>query len=52
MVAVSGEVGSGGVPGTAAGRLFRDEIGRLSARVAAESDEVWLCTAGVPQRIK
>ncbi len=52
VVAVSGEVGSGVVPGTAAGRLFRDELGRLNARIAAESDEVWLCTAGVPQRIR
>ena len=52
VVAVSGEVGSGVVPGTAAGRLFRDELGRLNARIAAESDEVWLCTAGVPQRLK
>ncbi|MDA8320896.1 MAG: bifunctional adenosylcobinamide kinase/adenosylcobinamide-phosphate guanylyltransferase [Actinomycetota bacterium] len=52
VVAVSGEVGSGVVPATAAGRLFRDELGRLNARIAAESDEVWLCTAGVPQRIR
>ncbi|MHB1819928.1 MAG: bifunctional adenosylcobinamide kinase/adenosylcobinamide-phosphate guanylyltransferase [Streptosporangiaceae bacterium] len=52
VVAVSGEVGSGVVPGTGAGRLFRDELGRLNARIAAESDEVWLCTAGVPQRIR
>ena len=46
VVAVSNEVGSGVVPDTASGRLFRDELGRLNARVAAESDEVLLTVAG------
>ena len=31
--------------------LYRDELGRLNARVAAAVDEVWLCTAGIPQRL-
>lgn len=52
VVAVSNEVGSGVVPGTAAGRRFRDELGRLNALIAAGSDEVWLCTAGLPRRLK
>ncbi|MBX6388209.1 MAG: bifunctional adenosylcobinamide kinase/adenosylcobinamide-phosphate guanylyltransferase [Frankia sp.] len=52
VVAVTNEVGSGVVPATAAGRRFRDELGRLNARLAAEADEVWLCTAGIPQRLR
>lgn len=48
VVAVSNEVGSGVVPGTWAGRLFRDEMGRLNARIAAESDAVTLVVAGRP----
>lgn len=52
VVAVSNEVGSGVVPATPSGRRFRDELGRLNARLAAESDEVWLMTAGVAQRLR
>lgn len=52
VVAVSNEVGSGVVPASAMGREFRDELGTLNARLAAESDEVWLVTAGVAQRLK
>lgn len=51
VVAVSNEVGSGIVPADAATRRFRDALGRLNARVAAESDEVWLMTAGIPRRL-
>ncbi|MCT2593273.1 bifunctional adenosylcobinamide kinase/adenosylcobinamide-phosphate guanylyltransferase [Streptomyces sp. N2-109] len=46
VVAVSNEVGSGVVPGTAAGRRFRDELGRLNAQVAGECEEVLLVVAG------
>ncbi len=45
-VAVSSEVGSGVVPATASGRLFRDELGRLNTAVAARSDVVGLVVAG------
>jgi len=51
-VAVSNEVGSGVVPETESGRRFRDELGRLNARIAAVSDEVWLCTAGIARRLR
>ncbi|WP_407564430.1 bifunctional adenosylcobinamide kinase/adenosylcobinamide-phosphate guanylyltransferase [Streptomyces sp. 184] len=46
VVAVSNEVGSGVVPATPAGRLFRDELGRLNAAVAAECEQVLLVVAG------
>lgn len=52
IVAVSNEVGSGVVPATVSGRLFRDELGRLNARIAARSEQVWLCTAGIGQRLR
>jgi adenosylcobinamide kinase/adenosylcobinamide-phosphate guanylyltransferase len=52
LVAVSNEVGSGVVPATESGRAFRDALGRLNAAIAAESDEVWLTVAGIPQRLR
>ena len=52
VIAVTNEVGSGVVPATASGRRFRDELGRLNMRLAAAADEVWLCTAGIPLRIR
>ncbi len=52
VVAVSNEVGSGVVPATAAGMRFRDELGKLNALVAAESEQVWLVTAGIARRLR
>jgi adenosylcobinamide kinase / adenosylcobinamide-phosphate guanylyltransferase len=46
VVAVSNEVGSGVVPATVSGRLFRDVLGTLNNRVAAESDRVLLVVSG------
>ena len=46
IVAVSEETGSGVVPPTRAGRLFRDRLGQLNQRLAAESEEVVLVVAG------
>jgi adenosylcobinamide kinase / adenosylcobinamide-phosphate guanylyltransferase len=51
-VMVSSEVGWGVVPATASGRLFRDELGRLNAALAAAADEVVLVVAGLPLRLK
>lgn len=48
VVAVTNEVGSGVVPATAAGRRFRDELGRLNAAFAAECEAVLLVVAGLP----
>ena len=52
VVAVSNEVGSGVVPASASGRLFRDLLGRLNARVAENSDSVSLVVAGIPLRLR
>nr|WP_223184821.1 bifunctional adenosylcobinamide kinase/adenosylcobinamide-phosphate guanylyltransferase [Streptomyces sp. CBMA152] len=46
VVIVSNEVGSGVVPATRAGRLFRDELGRLNAAVGGECEHVLLVVAG------
>jgi adenosylcobinamide kinase / adenosylcobinamide-phosphate guanylyltransferase len=52
VVLVSNEVGSGVVPATASGRVFRDELGRLNAEVAAACEEVRLVVAGIPVVVK
>jgi adenosylcobinamide kinase/adenosylcobinamide-phosphate guanylyltransferase len=52
VVLVSNEVGSGVVPATASGRVFRDELGRLNAEVAAACEEVRLVVAGLPVVVK
>jgi adenosylcobinamide kinase / adenosylcobinamide-phosphate guanylyltransferase len=46
VVAVSDQVGAGVVPATPAGRLFRDQLGWLNQRLAAESEETVLVVAG------
>ncbi|WP_242614602.1 bifunctional adenosylcobinamide kinase/adenosylcobinamide-phosphate guanylyltransferase [Actinomadura roseirufa] len=46
VVAVSDEVGLSVVPATASGRAFRDLLGRLNQRLAAESEEAALVVAG------
>lgn len=52
VVAVSNEVGSGVVPSTWSGRLFRDQLGVLNRRMAGESDAVLLMVAGRPIRLE
>lgn len=46
VVAVSDEVGLSVVPETASGRAFRDMLGRLNQRLAAESEDACLVVAG------
>ena len=46
VVAVSNEVGSGVVPATHSGRVFRDVLGALNTAVAAGADSVRLVVAG------
>lgn len=52
LVLVSAEVGLGVVPGTRSGRLFRDELGALNARLAQVCDEVVLLVAGIPLKLR
>ncbi|MFF7988566.1 bifunctional adenosylcobinamide kinase/adenosylcobinamide-phosphate guanylyltransferase [Kitasatospora xanthocidica] len=52
VVAVSNEVGMGVVPATAAGRRFRDTLGRLNMAVADASERVLLVVAGQVLTIK
>ena len=52
LVLVSAEVGLGVVPSTRSGRLFRDELGRLNARLAEICEEVVLLVAGQPLRLR
>jgi adenosylcobinamide kinase/adenosylcobinamide-phosphate guanylyltransferase len=46
LVAVSNEVGSGVVPATRSGAVYRDWLGRINQRLAAESERVLLVVAG------
>ncbi len=46
VVAVTDQVGSGVVPDTPAGRQFRDQLGWLNQRLAAESELALLVVAG------
>jgi adenosylcobinamide kinase / adenosylcobinamide-phosphate guanylyltransferase len=52
VVLVSAEVGLGVVPATKSGRLFRDELGALNARLAEVCDDVVLLVAGMPLRLR
>lgn len=52
IVLVSDEVGLGVVPGSAAGRRFRDLLGVVNQRAAAAAAEVYLCVAGLEMRVK
>jgi adenosylcobinamide kinase/adenosylcobinamide-phosphate guanylyltransferase len=49
---VSNEVGSGVVPAFASGRRFRDLLGEINQRVAAQADTVTLMVAGLPLQLK
>jgi adenosylcobinamide kinase/adenosylcobinamide-phosphate guanylyltransferase len=51
VVAVTNEVGQGVVPETGAGRRFRDLMGHVNARVAAETEDVLWCVAGRVTRL-
>lgn len=52
VVLVSNEVGSGIVPASEDGRLYRDLLGHVNQRVAAVADKVVLLVAGCPLVIK
>lgn len=52
VVAVTNEVGSGVVPATRSGAVFRDELGRLNTGLAGVADAVVLVTCGIPCRLR
>lgn len=52
LIVVSNEVGMGLVPPYPLGRLYRDLLGKLNARLASQADEVVFMAAGLPLTIK
>jgi adenosylcobinamide kinase/adenosylcobinamide-phosphate guanylyltransferase len=52
LVVVSNVVGMGVIPGTSAGRKFRDALGRVNQTAAAVAEEVVLMVAGLPLQLK
>ena len=52
VVVVSDEIGLGMVPMHAGSRTFRDLVGLVHQRLAAQADEVHLVVAGLPMRLK
>ncbi len=51
LVVVSNEAGSGVVPATALGRVFRDELGAANRMLAARASAVYYLVAGVPLQL-
>lgn len=52
LILVSNEVGLGLVPSYPLGRIYRDVLGRVNARVAAEADIALFMLAGLPIEVK
>lgn len=52
FILVTNEVGMGIVPENKLSRIFRDIAGRVNQMLAQAADEVYLCVAGIPVRIK
>lgn len=52
LIAVSNEVGMGIVPDNELGRVYRDLLGAVNRKIAAEADEVYFMVAGIPMQIK
>ena len=52
ILVVSNEVGLGLVPPYPLGRVYRDLLGYLNRRLAAEADQVLLMVAGLPLDVK
>jgi adenosylcobinamide kinase/adenosylcobinamide-phosphate guanylyltransferase len=52
VIVVSDEIGMGSVPMHPGARAFRDLVGLVHQRVAAEADEVRLVVAGLPLTLK
>lgn len=52
LVVVSNVVGMGVIPGTSAGRQFRDALGRVNQAAAEIAEAVILMVAGLPLQLK
>ncbi len=52
LILVSNEVGLGLVPPYPLGRVYRDVLGKVNARLASEADAVILLVAGLPLELK
>jgi len=52
VIFVTNEVGSGIVPENAAGRLFRDLVGRCNQTIAQAANDVFLLSCGLPIPLK
>jgi adenosylcobinamide kinase/adenosylcobinamide-phosphate guanylyltransferase len=52
FIMVTNEVGTGLVPVSSMGRLYRDLLGKANQILAEHADEVYLMVAGLPVMIK
>lgn len=52
LIMVTNEVGSGIVPETKMGRVFRDLAGRVNQFIAQQADSVYLLVSGIPVKVK
>lgn len=52
VIMVTNELGSGIVPESLLGRVFRDMAGRVNQYIAARCDEVYMTVCGLPLKLK
>ncbi|NLP47157.1 MAG: bifunctional adenosylcobinamide kinase/adenosylcobinamide-phosphate guanylyltransferase [Epulopiscium sp.] len=52
VIMVTNELGSGIVPESKLGRVFRDIAGRVNQQIAQKVDKVYLTVCGIPMQIK
>jgi len=51
-ILVTNELGSGVVPESKLGRVFRDLAGKINQTIAREAEDVYLLVSGIPVKIK
>jgi len=52
LILVTNEVGCGIVPDNEMSRMFRDISGYMNRKIAQKADTVYLCTCGIPIKVK